>query len=231
MGEGSIEEHRIWSAVASFQKGLYHLFLLRNRLDSDVYSRILRTYQTLFFLVAAGFLMDTAREIPRPRHRELAPDPAGDLEHATLRRWPGFQPGHPLESISKTSVTMLRAVWQARSNLVYRPYIQLVHEGGTRAFFEDCTLQDLLPRVPTERQIEDAYSQFLEGMHQWNVDADERAVLFLTVFHSRYVDSRGAFPPSTLLRRYALILTERSDLHPDFENFEVEWMGRAFPRV
>lgn len=172
-------EHRLWSSSATFQKGLYHLFLLSRGADPDAYARGLRTYQVLFFLVETGFLLNFETKIPKPKNREPAPDPAGDLEHTTLRHRGGFSREHPMAIVSRRSVDLLEKVWDARNNMIYRPHMQLQDNGHIHGFFEDCTLQDLLSDVPTSSEVENLYAQFLEAIGQWNVDGNERAGRFL----------------------------------------------------
>jgi hypothetical protein len=65
-------EHRLWSASATFQKGLYHLFILQRRSDADAYARVLRAYQVLFLLVETGYLLDLESKIPKPQNRFIA---------------------------------------------------------------------------------------------------------------------------------------------------------------
>lgn len=220
-----LSEHRLWSSSATFQKGLYHLFLLKTNGDADAYARVLRTYQVLFFLVATGYLL-SEREIPKPKNHEPAADPAGDLTHKHLRSWEGFRRGHPMAVVSKQSVELLGKVWEARNNLIYRPYMFMQGEGRNGGYFEDCTLRNLMPHVPTLAEIESVYVQFLRAAGEWNQRKDERAGHFLDLLLARYSDRSGRFQTVTLFRRYALVMANTQGMPTAFEEFASEWDRR-----
>ncbi len=231
-----LPEIRLWSSSATFQKGLYHLFLLKRDIDVDAYAGVLRTYQALFFLVATGYLLSNT-EIPKPKDHGPAPDPAADLGHRHLRNWGGFPCDHPVAKVSKESVGLLKRVWHARSNLLYRPYMLLQDDRPTRGFFEDCTLQRLIVGIPTAPEIENTYVQLLKAIGEWSQMRDERANRlqdlqdgranrFLDLLRATYSDLSGRFPRSTLLTRYALILGEARGVAPGFEDYVDEWDHR-----
>jgi hypothetical protein len=108
--------HRVESASAVFQKGLYHLFVLKKRYQVDIFSQILRVYQSLFQVCITQLLLDfdfslnnryihsrltrRCKNPERPTRKEL--DPASIVTHTMLERtWKGFQQEHPLKSASE----------------------------------------------------------------------------------------------------------------------------------
>ncbi|HEX7997924.1 MAG TPA: hypothetical protein VF528_05995 [Pyrinomonadaceae bacterium] len=178
--------HRIASASAAFQKGIYHLFMLRHRETSDYYAQILRAYQSLFQLCLTQLLLDMdhqlkSKDIPvrlrklcwdreNPTRKEL--DPAAIVTHSVFEngRWEGVKVGHPLRNVSKAAVKLYKRVVDARHNLIYRPFML---DGP---FWEDCTLLDLLSIVPKADEVEQAYREFARAMMEWNtIEREETA--------------------------------------------------------
>lgn len=170
--------HRIRSASATFQKGVYHLFILRHNDITDLFASVIRLYQCLFQLCLTYLLLDSTFSIrsedirlkqltkrcadpKRPTLQEI--DPAAVVSHSIFElngKWQGFPQSHRLHNGSIKSLTLLQAVIDARHNLVYRPFM-LDH------LWEDCTLIDRLAKRPTVTEVEDAYRQFISGVFSW----------------------------------------------------------------
>lgn len=179
------QNHRIQSAGAVFQKGIYHLFLLSRRKPSDLFDKILRTYQSLFQLCLTQLLLDFDYQINDKRilkrlralcKDENAPtradlDPAALVNHSTFEEnggWNGCQPNHPLHLSATNSLKALRRIADARHNLVYRPFML---DGP---FWEDCTLIDLLKTAPTTDEVEQLYLEFTRAVtDQFAVERSE----------------------------------------------------------
>lgn len=165
--------YRIKSASAVFQKGIYHLFILKEEKDSDIFSRVLRLYQTLFQLAITSRLLDFnsslnfKRDPPRRLRKYKQIDPAAIVTHSMFEDsggkefWPGFPSGHPLHMSSMNLLKLLARVVDARHNLMYRPFM-------LENFWEDCTLIDLLKTLPTITDAEQAYREFMKGMLDWH---------------------------------------------------------------
>src|SRR5437016_4660077 len=97
--------HQIKSASAIFQKGIYHLFVLKNESHNDLFAQVLRLYQSLFQLCMAYRLLDI--NVPlQPKgnlRKELRQfneiDPAATIKHYMFEDeqakdfWSGFQKG------------------------------------------------------------------------------------------------------------------------------------------
>src|SRR5436309_276617 len=101
--------HRVESATAAFQKGLYHLFITNKRNQPDRYGQIIRTYQCLFQICVSQLLLDTnfslrselsrlprrlrqcCQDLGSPTRRDL--DPASLVTHSIFEtpKWAGFQ--------------------------------------------------------------------------------------------------------------------------------------------
>lgn len=157
--------------------------MLRHRETPDFYALLLRAYQCLFQLCLTQLLLDVdyqlkSRDISlrlrkicldreNPTRKEL--DPAAIVTHSVFEngRWEGVKAGHPLRNISKSTVKLYKSVVDARHNLIYRPFML---DG---AFWEDCTLLDLLSTVPQVEEIEQAYRDFARSMLEWNTIEQE----------------------------------------------------------
>jgi hypothetical protein len=165
--------HRIRSASAAFQKGIYHLYFLSGNDAQETFSKIVRTYQCLFQLCLTHLLLDfeyelDAKEI-QGRLRNLcksrnAPtrseiDPAAIVKHSVFenKQWKGRIASHPLHGSSKKALALYHKTVDARHNLMYRPFMLETH-------WEDCTLMRLLGSVPEGQQIDSAYKEFFHGM-------------------------------------------------------------------
>lgn len=217
--------HRTESASVTFQKGLYHLFMLKNRPSIDVFGQILRIYQCLFQICVTQLLLDSDfslnRRVP-PRLKRLCKDPdhptreeldpAAIVTHTMLERtWKGFRQGHPLLSSSEHSLDLYRRVVESRHNLLYRPFLL------ADRFWEDCTLIDLLQDAPEVDEIEQAYRLFLQGIADWHIvfmkelrdqnsSSKRYAGYFLEQTFTVYRDRRDNRPTETLLLTYARML-------------------------
>lgn len=171
-------QHRISSATAAFQKGIYHLFFLSTPNSHEWYEKVLRIYQCLFQLCLThllldieGYTLDVKDMQSRLRHLCKNPnlptraeiDPAAIITHSKFenKKWPGLKKVHPLYSSSQLALNLYYNTVTARHNLLYRPFM-LVN------FWEDCTLINLLGSIPTFEEIETAYKIFLAGMIDWH---------------------------------------------------------------
>lgn len=177
--------HRIRSASATFQKGIYHLFMRKNQSKTDLFAVILGLYQCLFQLCLTQLLLDSDFSISssdirlrrlralctdpnNPTRREI--DPAAIVNHSTFERqgnWRGFRIDHSLHLSSVESLKLLQRISDARHNLVYRPFM-LDH------LWEDCTLIDLLQTRPTLDEAENTYSVFISGVFKWYNDYEPK---------------------------------------------------------
>jgi hypothetical protein len=170
--------HRIRSASAAFQKGMYHLFVQRYRGTADLFTSVIRLYQCLFQLCLTYLLLDSTFSIEsdyirlrrltrlcddpkRPTRREL--DPAVVVNHSTFEhgKWLGFPQSHALHLGSIKSLSLLQTIVDARHNLVYRPFM-------LDRLWEDCTLMDLLENRPTTEEVEHVYRQFISEVFSWH---------------------------------------------------------------
>lgn len=169
--------HRINSASAMFQKGIYHLYFLRNEEETDTYAKVLRLYQCLFQLCLSQLLLDfdyklNPKWFPKPpkNSNELTRadiDPAATVKHNAFEktqegnfRWRPRKT-HRLYSISGESLELINNVVQARHNLIYRPY--LLDDN----FWNDCVLIDLLKHIPAVDEVEKIYKKFIHVMLDW----------------------------------------------------------------
>jgi hypothetical protein len=171
--------HRIRSASAAFQKGIYHLFVQRYHGTADLFTSVIRLYQCLFQLCLTYLLLDSTFSIEsddirlrrltklsadpkRPTRREI--DPAAVVNHSTFEehgKWRGFPKSHSLQLGSIKSIRLLQTIVEARHNLVYRPFM-------LDRQWEDCTLMDLLENRPTTEEVEDVYRQFISEVFSWH---------------------------------------------------------------
>jgi hypothetical protein len=177
--------HRIRSASATFQKGIYHLFIQKYRYTTDLFAGILGMYQCLFQLCLTQLLLDSdfsisskdirlkrlralCKDPNNPTRREI--DPAAIVNHSIFEQqgnWRGFRNNHPLHFSSVESLNLLQRIIDARHNLVYRPFM-LDH------LWEDCTLIDLLETRPAVDEAESAYREFISGVLKWYNDYEPK---------------------------------------------------------
>jgi hypothetical protein len=212
--------HRVESATVAFQKGLYHLFLIKKRSEPDIYGQVIRTYQCLFQICLTQLLLDSSfplngelRHLSR-RLRSLCQDPnrptRSDLDPACLvthsifenRRWSGFPIQHSLHSVSQLALDLYGRVVKARHNLLYRPFLL---DG---LFWEDCTLINLVGSAPSTDEIEQLYQQFVSAIWDWRaVEQGSRlAQYFIQMLFIVYKDRGSNRPTETLLLTYARML-------------------------
>ncbi|KAB0671697.1 hypothetical protein F6V30_03720 [Oryzomonas sagensis] len=240
--------HRIESSAAVFQKGIYHLFLLSNKAEIDIYSTIIRKYQVLFQLCLACYLLDFNANIEvkninkrlkkfckdpnSPTGEEL--DPAATVTHSIFENgnWPN-KIGSTLYTTSKTSVTLISKVVNARHNLIYRPF--LLHKD--KMHWGDCTLIDLLKEVPNTTDIMAVYEQFIAEVFQYQAIeiSDQKKILealnknprefssilgkgdqkwadyFVQLQFWPFADKGSKRPTETLLITYARMLNPNND--------------------
>ena len=177
--------HRIRSASAAFQKGIYHLYVQRFHGAEDLFTSVIRSYQCLFQLCLTYLLLDSTFSIrsddirlrrltklcadpKRPTRREI--DPAAVINHSIFEKhgkWHGLPSSHPLHSGSVKALRFLQTIVDARHNLVYRPFM-------LDRLWEDCTLMDLLKNRPTTEEIEDAYRQFMSEVFNWHSEYEPK---------------------------------------------------------
>jgi len=172
---------RLHAAAVAYQRGLYHLFILKQDGDIDDYTRGLRTYAAVFQLCATHVLLDktfTFQKLPgelrrvivndRPTRQKI--DAAALVTHSLLtadarngnRGWRvGFSDGHPLRASSELALGLFDRTVECRHTLLYRPFL-LKGAGGYQ--WEDCPLMDLVEDIPTTEQIENAYTSFARAM-------------------------------------------------------------------
>lgn len=165
--------HRMRSASAAFQKGIYHLYFLSAQNAQETFSRIVRTYQCLFQLCLTHLLLDfdyalDAKNVQK-RLRKLcknpnAPtrseiDPAAIITHTVFekKQWKGWTASHALHESGKKALFLYHKTVDARHNLIYRPFMLENH-------WDDCPLMRLLDAVPVSQEVEAAYKEFLQEM-------------------------------------------------------------------
>jgi hypothetical protein len=229
--------HRVFSATATFQKGIYHLFILKNEKSPEVFTKVLRLYQCVFQLCLTQLLLDANYKIngkkiqqrlrrdckdpEKPTRNEI--DPAAIVKHSVFEEeghWKGFPQEHPLYLISKESLVLIQKIVEARHSLLYRPYML---DGP---FWKDCTLMDLLKLIPDVEEIEKTYSSFIKAVLVWqNIERLEEpgkpetknskklrcANHFLHSLFLPYSDQPNNRPRETLLLTYARILNPQND--------------------
>jgi hypothetical protein len=222
--------HRCASAAVSLQKGIYHLFMLRRQATTDLYAtdlyaKVLRTYQCVFQICLALLLLDfdfslnpMLKRIP-PRLRRLCGnsnepsreylDPACVVTHSVFenghRAWHGFRQEHPLHSVAEDALALYRRIVDARHSLLYRPF--LTDEGG-RMFWRDCPLRDLIGTTPSADEIEIVYGNFVRAVWDWRA-ADMKSSVperFIRDLFMVYEDQGGNRPTETLVLSYARTL-------------------------
>lgn len=209
--------HRVESAAAMFQRGLYHLFTLSEDSDPDVFGRAVRMYQCVFLLCAAQLLLDSRFDLDRekiegrllrrcvdpkkPTRGEI--DPGAIIKHSIFEggRWRGFGTGHPLCEVSKKSLELYRRVVEARHNLLYRPFLL------ANVFWEDCTLGQLIEHLPDVKEVEEAYRKFVGAVVDWHEKGAGPARYFLEMLFMVVRDIKGQRPTETLLLTYGRMLS------------------------
>jgi hypothetical protein len=229
------EEQRVESASAVFQKSIYHLFILRKRKSTDIYEKVIRSYQSLFLLCSTQLLLDMNFKISanniqkrlqelcndpqKPTCKEL--DPSAVINHSTFTtKWNGFPKDHPLENSSKHSIKLYTDVVEARHNMIYRPFL-------LDNYWEDCTLINLLESLPEEAKIEATFREFLEGIIKWRKLEDKAPYekkngvtirttkpytnYFLMKLFVPYKDVKGSRPTETLYMTYARMLNQSDE--------------------
>lgn len=223
--------HRIKSASAVFQKGIYHLFLLKRVEPKELSGQILRLYQCIFQLCLSQLLLDfnyklvpdrlpkrltrLCKDPKQPTRNEI--DPAAIVTHSVFEegKWSGFKAGNKLHSSSKHSLTLIKRIVDTRHNLTYRPFMLSSH-------WDDCTLIDLLKIAPTVDETEQSYQEFIEAVTAIAVEENEEidkgidlskppsrqffARTFLAEIFMVYEDIRDDRPTETLLLTYARML-------------------------
>lgn len=224
------QPHRTVAAAVAFQKGIYHLFVLRGNPQTDSYEKLLRSYQCIFQLGVTLVLLDEAfllnallGHLPgplkglcgdptNPRRDEL--DPACVITHSVFERskWAGFPKTHTLAPIGTEVLKLYERVVKARHNLLYRPFLL----DNTKPpfsvfapFWEDCTLQGLIGGAPRWQEIEASYRRFAAALWEWR-NCDRRSEIpqkFIFALFEPYIDRGGQQPPATVLLRYARLLS------------------------
>lgn len=226
--------HRIQSASATFQKGVYHLFIRKSQKRSDLFAEILGLYQCLFQLCLTQLLLDSDHSISsndirlkrlrdlckdpkNPNRREI--DPAAIVTHSTFEEhgnWQGFRSNHPLHLSSVKSLKLLQSIIEARHNLVYRPFL-LEH------LWEDCTLIDLLETRPSVDEVENAYRGFILGVLKWyNEYEPKREAALKKHFATLTKDNLQSTPqhhippvgPAYFLHQIFMVYEDRRDARP-----------------
>ena len=227
--------HRVESASAAFQKGLYHLFILKNRQATDIYDQVLRMYQCLFQLNLTELLLDfdfqlsklriqrrlrqRCQNYEQPTRKEL--DPGALVTHATLKNWKGFWQGHPLERVNKQTRDLHERVVESRHNLLYRPFML------DQCFWEDCTLIDLLKHLPSTKEIEEVYKDFFRAMVDWHLVVEEQMkmpqqgktprVIFKNMVVENYLDGSpplNSRPASYFIELLFMVYKDRVGARP-----------------
>ena len=218
--------HRVESATVTFQKGIYHLFVLIKQPEKDVYSQIVRTYQCVFQICLSQLLLDKKYELNQrvrnlsrrlkkfcqkdnepiqnvePTRKHL--DPACLITHSVFenKKWNGFPTGHPLFSVSQSALDLFNRVVDARHNLIYRPFLL------DQMFWEDCTLSELIEKSPRINEVEKVYTDFLGGLWDWRaIESGTRiSKYFIQTLFIPYTDRQNIRPSETLLLSYARML-------------------------
>ena len=195
------KEHRILSASATFQKGLYHLFVISTIKPYDAFDGALRIYQSVFLLVITQMLLDFKFTI-NYKLRFADKDPAAGIQQNMIKIWSGFESGHPLYEVSKNSKNILDRIIDVRNNLIYRPFYL---NANSFWYWEDCTLKELLQNIPTIKDVEKIYKLFFEAMEIWQSETtveEQRWIPFFDLFMFQNFDNSK----KTLLSSYSLLL-------------------------
>ena len=207
--------HRINSAAAWFQKGIYHLFMLQEGKKSDAYSDTLRTYQCLYSLGVVQLLLDYDRlninlnELSKREQEWAKIDLGSAMKHRMVQNKLGFPKEHLLHKVSKKTLSLFNRAIDARDNLIYRPFL---HDKDNIWFWEDCTLEDLLKNIPKHNEIERVYQDFYEVIKIW--DNYWARAYFITSLAAPLSN-----PPLTLLLNYVRLLNpSKSSLNLELLN-------------
>jgi hypothetical protein len=206
------QDHRIVSAAAMFQKGIYHLFVLQTTNFSDAFDQTLRLYQCIFLLCATQMLLDfegekfSPKKLTERRDKDrINKDPGAAITHSGVEKWRGFNSKHPLHEISRETKQLYQNISDARHNLIYRPYFEV---RGTGLFWEDCTLEELLRAIPPVNDVEKVYKDFYESVRSWLKQEDALRINFFKIGLVTPLTK----PPLTLLLNYARVLNPKSIL-------------------
>lgn len=222
------QPHRTVSAAVAFQKGIYHLFLLRRNQPNDCYEQIIRTYQCIFQLCVTLVLLDEAflislKDLQRlsasvkklcsdpknPRRNEI--DPACVLNHSAILNWPGLISTHPLAQPAAEAKALVSRTADARHNLLYRPFLLDDTDPGFEfgPFWEDCTLKALIGGTPMQEEVEVVYSNFASAIWTWrkNDKISKIPSDFIFALFTPYEDTGNKQPTETALIRYARMLS------------------------
>jgi len=225
-------EHRLESASAALQRGMYHLFIAERASSQDAFDHVLRLYQAVYGLCLTQWLLDDTVDINKKvkerqgdsRLKRLCPagttrervDPSYFADHSTFdsqnrKAWRGYGRRHPLRDASTAALDLYNKIVEARHNLIYRPFML---DGG---FWEDCTLSQLLCGVPSAQDVSGAYCQLIRRMRElaigesrgdlrWPVWSDRVAMEFLNLLRKEYADRREARPTEGVFLTYARML-------------------------
>ena len=220
MENNKIKLHRVLSASATFQKGLYHLLALKNIKPFDSFDVVLRKYQCIFLLGITQRLLDLKTEIkPNPRYPK---DPAAWIQHSTVEKWSGFELGHSMREISQRTKDIFDRIVDARHNLIYRPEY-LESESGW--YWKDCTLNDLLRKVPSIKEIEDLYKAFFSAMEIWETKVTSDDQLWIPHFKI-FTFQKFSNSQKMLFEAYAdLLRTDQLNAEEQMREFLIQTLG------
>src|SRR5262245_45281474 len=165
-------DHRIASASALFQKGIYHFLVVKTYGQIDRFAEVLRVYQCIFDLRGAMVLLDEGFRLQpyQPDVKRFCPDskptrakidPAVLLKHDTVEnKWPGYPKDHRFGRASREAGRLLKAVVELRHIVIYRP--MLLDGGGW--CWEDCPLYNYLDHLPGSADVESVYREFSSAL-------------------------------------------------------------------
>jgi hypothetical protein len=180
-------EHKITSASALIQKGMYHLFLLTQRPETDRFTHVLRMYQCLFSLSCSMLFLNSKFRLneedlkrgkkiltrfkvdPTKPMREKI-DPTVLLTHSHVEKAPPFPPGHPLCSANMMANALIQRVNDARHTLIYRPMLL----AGDPWLWDDCKLFEYFARLPGPCEVERIYKDFCLALVETFLGEKER---------------------------------------------------------
>jgi hypothetical protein len=210
--EAQRQGHRIWSASAMFQKGIYHLFRLRKSDFSDAFDKTLRLYQCVFLICVTQMLLDFEgvqfRKLGKRDKERANNDPGAAITHSWVEKWPGFNSNHLLHEVSQETKQLYQNICDARHNLIYRPY--LVARDNIW-FWEDCTLEELLRARPTVNDVEQTYKDFYKSIKSGG-DRQDQDSLYIRFFRN-FVGMNSSNSQLTILLKYARALNPKSNLN------------------
>jgi hypothetical protein len=172
--------HRLISSTATFQKGLYHLFISKSTKALDAFDDVLRKYQSIYLLGVTLTLLDfDGVTIDSKRNHFAKNDPAGGVNHTQVLNWKGFNIGHPLYNISIKYLNICKRIVEARHNMIYRPFYCNLNEEWS---WEDCTLKGLLRNIPSTQEIENVYKDFFKAITYWENNAKGEEIKYIPFF-------------------------------------------------